>query len=175
MADKHGADKTRKSWRKLHIGIDRDSRGIVASLLTTEHIGDENALPDLITGVDATVAKVLGDGAYDGTSVFTALRTRFGDEVEVIIPPPRSAMPSFYGQRDTHIHAIAERGRMAWQTATGYNFRGLVEVQIGRWKSVLGNGLKSRSIDTQTAEVQIGTKALNRMTTLGRAAFDRVV
>ena len=173
-SEKHGTDKTRKSWRKLHIGIDRDSGEIVASLLTTDRIGDEAALPDLIAGLDAPVAKVLGDGAYDGTAVFTALRTRFGDEVEVIIPPPRSAVPGLYGQRDGHICAIAERGRMAWQTETEYNFRALIEAQIGRWKSVLGDGLQSRSIDTQTTEVQIGTKALNRMTTLGRAVFERV-
>lgn len=173
-ADKHGADKIRKSWRKLHIGIDRDSREIVSSLLTTEHIGDETALPDLIAGVDVPVARLLADGAYDGTDVFTALRAKFGPEVEVIIPPPRSAVLGLYNQRDAHIRTIAERGRMVWQAETGYNFRALVEVQIGRWKTVLGDGLKSRSVDTQTAEVQIGAKALNRMTTLGRAAFERV-
>lgn len=174
-ADKHGADKTRKSWRKLHIGIDRDSREIVSSLLTTEHIGDETALPDLIAGVDVPVERLLADGAYDGTAVFTALQTKFGPEVEVIITPPRSAVLGLYGQRDAHIRAIAERGgRMAWQAETGYNFRALVEAQFGRWKSVRGDGLNSRSIDTQTAEVQIGAKALNRMIHLGRAAFERV-
>lgn len=173
-SEKHGTDKTRKSWRKLHIGIDRDSGEIVASLLTTDRIGDEAALPDLIAGLDAQVTKVLGDGAYDGTAVFTALRARFGDEVEVIIPPPRSAVPGLYVQRDAHIRAIAEHGRMAWQNETEYNFRALIEAQIGRWKTVLGDGLQSRSIDTQTTEVQIGTKALNRMTALGRAVFERV-
>ena len=131
-------------------------------------------MPDLIAGVDGPVTKVLGDGAYDGTAVFTALRAKFGPEVEVIIPPPRSAVLGLYGQRDAHIRAIAERGRIAWQTETGYNFRALVEAQIGRWKSVLADGLKSRSIDTQTTEVQIGAKVLNRMTILGRATFERV-
>ncbi|MEO9781715.1 MAG: IS5 family transposase, partial [Sedimentitalea sp.] len=41
---KHGAGKTRKSWRKLHVGLDPDSGEIVASRLTTERIGDETAL-----------------------------------------------------------------------------------------------------------------------------------
>lgn len=59
------------------------------------------------------------DGAYDGTAVFTALQTKFDLEVEVIIPPPRSAVLGLYGQRDGHIRAIVERGRMAWQAETG--------------------------------------------------------
>ncbi len=118
-ADKHGANRTLKSWRKLHIGLDPESGEIVASLLTTEHIGDETALPDLIAGMDMSVAMLLADGAYDGMAVFTALRTKFGDEVEVIIPPPKSAVLGLYGQRDAHIRAIAEHGRMAWRPRRG--------------------------------------------------------
>jgi len=167
---KHGTGKSRKSWRKLHIGLDRDSGEIIASLLTTDQVGDESALPDLIAGVDVNVSQILADGAYDGTGVFNALTDAFGPDVEV----PTSAVVGLYDQRDAHIKAIDERGRIAWQVETGYNFRALVEAQIGRWKMVIGDTLKSRNIDTQTKEIQIGTKALNRMTSLGRAAFERV-
>ena len=45
QAEKHGTGKTRKSWRKLHLGYDPDSGEIVASLLTTDQVGDETALP----------------------------------------------------------------------------------------------------------------------------------
>lgn len=172
--EKHGAGKTRKNWRKLHIGLDQESGEIVASPLTTEHVGDETALPDLIAGLDAPVTKVLADGAYDGVGVFNSLKTQFGAEVEVIVPPPISATLGLYDQRDAHINSIAEHGRMAWQANTGYNFRALVEAQIGRWKMVIGDGLKSRNIQTQTTEVHICSKALNRMTALGCAQFERV-
>jgi hypothetical protein len=33
--------------------------------------------------------------------------------------------------RDRHIRLIAEKGRMAWQRATGYGPRNLVETAIG--------------------------------------------
>lgn len=69
-ADKDGADKTRKSWRKLHIGIDRDSREIVSSLLTTKHIGDETALPDLIAG---STCRLRGSSPPLGTLLRNAL------------------------------------------------------------------------------------------------------
>jgi len=171
---KHGSGKSRKSWRKLHIGLDPNSGDIVASLLTTDEVGDETALPDLITEIDVKVSRFLADGAYDGSGVFNTLKAAFGPDVEVIIPPPKSAATGLYDQRDAHIESIAELGRMGWQKATAYNDRALVEAQIGRWKTVIGDALKSRKIDTQVTEVQIGTKALNRMTSLGRAAFEPV-
>ena len=168
---KHGAGKTRKSWRKLHIGYDPVSGEIVASLLTADQVGDETALPELVAGMDGSVTRFLADGAYDGTRVSNCLSEAFGEDVEVIIPPPKTAVFGLGHQRDAHIRNIAAHGRMAWQSATGYNNRALVEAQFGRYKTVIGHGLKARQMDRQTTETQIATKSLNRMTRLGRAAF----
>ncbi|MEO9778555.1 MAG: IS5 family transposase, partial [Sedimentitalea sp.] len=55
--EKHGGKKPRKTWRKLHIGLDPDTGEIVASELTTEHVGDETALPGLLSKADADVAR----------------------------------------------------------------------------------------------------------------------
>lgn len=171
---KHGSGKTRKSWRKLHIGYDPDSGEIVASLLSTDQVGDETALPGLIAGIESPVDRFLADGAYDGTGVFTCLTEAFGLDVEVIIPPPKTAVLGLDHQRDAHIRHIAAQGRMAWQSKTGYNDRALVEAQIGRYKAVIGAGLKSRQFRRQLNETKIATKSLNRMTHLGRPAFKRV-
>ena len=168
---KHGNAKARKSWRKLHIGLDPDNGEIVASILTAQDIGDETALPDLLAKVDADVNRFLADGAYDGTGVFNTLTTAFGPEIEIIIPPPKSAVLGLNEQRDAHIKTIEDDGRMAWQKETGYNFRALVEAQIGRWKLIISDGLTAREINRQKTETAIGTKVLNRMTTLGRATF----
>ena len=43
--EKHRAKKARKTWRKLHIALDPDTGDILAAELTTEHVGDETALP----------------------------------------------------------------------------------------------------------------------------------
>lgn len=172
--EKHGTGKSRKSWRKLHIGLDLESGEIVASLLTTDDVGDETALPQLMADIQTKVSRVLADGAYDGIGVFNTLTDAFGPDVEVIIPPPKNGVVGLYDTRDAHIISIAEIGRMAWQTATGYNDRALVEAQIGRWKLIIGDTLKSRNIDTQITEIRTATKVLNRMTGLGRAAFERV-
>ena len=76
--------------------------------------------------------------------------------------------------RDRHIAQIRSNGRMAWQVATGYNQRSRIETQIGRWKSVIGPKLKSRSFSRQITEIQVGQKVLNTMTALGRPVFERI-
>ena len=172
--EKHGTGKSRKSWRKLHIGYDPESGEIVASLLTKDQVGDETALPDLIAGIESPVTRVLADGAYDGTGVSDCLSQKFGPDVEITIPPPITAVLGLSDGRDAHIRHIAEHGRMAWQSATRYNDRALVEAQIGRRKLVIGPGLNARNMDRQITENQIATKSLNRMTRLGRAVFKRI-
>ncbi|MFA3920487.1 IS5 family transposase [Ruegeria hyattellae] len=173
-AEKHPTRKARKTWRKLHIGLDPETGDIVASKLTTEHMGDETALPDLIAGIDADVSRILADGAYEGQGVVDCLEDRFGSGIEIIIPPPKTAVRGENAQRNHHIAAIAEHGRMNWQAETGYNQRSQVEAQISRWKQVIGERLQARDFDRQIAEAQIASKALNRMTGLGRAKYERV-
>ena len=172
--EKHGTRKARKTWRKLHIALDSATGEIVAAEISSEHVGDETALPDLLASVDADVAQFLADGAYDGQGVADCLVDKFGPEIEIIIPPPKNAVHGANAQRNQHIDAIAEHGRMKWQTEAGYNQRSQVEAQIGRWKQVVGDRLQARDFDNQTVEAQIASKALNRMTTLGRAAYERV-
>ena len=62
-------------------------------------------------------------------------------QASAIVPPRSSAVPSDTAEiaptmRDRHLKIIAERGRMAWQKASGYNWRALVEADISRFKRV---------------------------------------
>ncbi len=69
----------------------------------------------------------------------------------MVIPPPKNAVIRLQlardpTVRDRHIAQIRSNGRMAWQAATGYNQSSRIEApQIGRWKSVTGPRLQSRS------------------------------
>ncbi len=75
--------------------------------------------------------------------------------------------------RDRHLQVIAERGRMAWQKASGYHWRALVEADISRFKRVIGNGLRSLIDRRRATEVAIAVGALNRMLELGRPDYVR--
>jgi hypothetical protein len=57
---------------------------------------------------------------------------------------------------------------MGWQKASGYNWRALVEVDIGRWKQDIGHALRSQTDERQATEVAIAVDVLNRMLELGR-------
>ena len=172
--EKHGSKKRCKTWRKLHLAFNPDTGDIIGSELTTEHVGDETALPDLIGGIDADVDRFLADGAYDGKGVSACLMANFGHEIEIIVPPPKNAVFGDNSQRNRHIAHIARVGRMSWQKEKGYNQRSLIEAQIGRWKATIGGSLQARKIDNQITETRVAGKALNRMTALGKAQFERM-
>jgi len=71
-------------------------------------------------------------------------------------------------QRDGHLDMTHKQGRLAWQTATGYGRRALVETTMGRYKSIIGLCLQARQFDAQQTEVAIGVAVLNRMLAAGR-------
>jgi transposase len=177
LVEKHGT-KRRRSWRKLHIGVDAQSGQIVAATLTDRAIDDAAQVGPLLDQVTGPVATFSADGAYDRTGVYAAVQERH-PEAAVVVPPRSDAVLSDTvdttpTQRDRHIQAIAKTGRMAWQTASGYNQRAKVEGQIGRWKQVLGPALRFHTDYAQTAEVAIGVVVLNRMLDLGRPNSVRV-
>lgn len=174
MEQKHGARKRRRTWRKLHIGLDPECGEIVTACLTTEHVSDPAALPEILPKVNGPVACFIADGAYAGQPVHDTIKEHYGPEVEIIIPPPANAVSGSYAVRDAHIERIRSSGRTAWQKETGYTRRSRVEAQIGRYKAVIGPGLFAHKMETQTSETEIAIKVLNRMTRLGRAEFLRV-
>jgi len=98
----------------------------------------------------------------------------------VIVPPRSTAVLSEMAAtaptpRDRHLQCIAESSRMAWQKASGYNSRAKVEAAIGRWKQVIGDGLRSRIDERRVTEVDVAVHVLNRMLALGRPSYVRTV
>ncbi len=130
--EKHGSQKALKSWRKLHIALYPETGDFAVAELTTEHVGDETALPELLTDIDAEVRRFLADGAYDGQGVVDFLEDKFGTGIEIVIPPPMNAVRGQNVRRKHHINAISGHGRMNWQAETGYNQRSRIEAQICR-------------------------------------------
>ena len=124
------------------------------------------------------MASVTGDGAYDRDDVYAEVAVRHPDAA-VVVPPRANAVPSETAetapaQRDAHLRCIAERGRLGWQKASGYNWRALVECDISRWKRVIGDGLRSQTHGRQATEVAIAADVLNRMLELGRPEYVRI-
>src|ERR671938_736919 len=117
--------------------------------LTTSNADDGSRVGPLLDQVEGAVASLTGDGAYDRADVYGAVAERH-PEAAVVVPPRRDAVPSAAAataptRRDRHLRLIAERGRLGWQKASGYNRRALAEAAMSRYKRVIGDGLRSRT------------------------------
>ena len=167
---KHGA-KSRRKWRKLHLAVDAASGMIVAQTLTDQDTDDPSQVAPLLDQIGASIVRVTADGAYDGAPTYQTIATH-GDDIEVVIPPRATAVPGGEPgpptQRDRHLRMITDQGRLAWQAATGYGQRALVETTMGRYKALIGPRLRARSFAGQQTEASIGVAVLNRMLAAGR-------
>ena len=177
LVEKHGT-KTRRGWRKLHLATDADTGRIVASALTDKDADDGSRVDPLLGQAEGPVASFIGDGAYDRDDVYAGIAARRPD-ADAIVPPRSSAVPSEAAEtaptrRDVHLRCMAERGRMGWQRASGYNWRALVESDISRRKRAIGDGLRSQTDGRQATEVAIAAEVLNRMLGLGRPEYVRI-
>jgi len=177
LVEKHGTSR-RRSWRKLHIGVDADSGEIGAVEVTGKDVDDAAMVDALLAQIADPIASFTADGDYDQNRVSQAVAERHPDAA-IIVPPRAGAVVSASAetaptQRDRHMRMIAERGRMAWQKASGYNLRAKVEASIGRYKRVIGDALRSRTDQTEATEVALAAGALNRMLGFGRPNYVRI-
>jgi hypothetical protein len=177
LIERHGTQR-RRSWRKLHIGIDAETGQILASALTPHDVEDGTQVEPLLDQIPGPLASFVGDGAYDQSGIYSTVIERHPD-AEVIVPPRSTAVLSEDAettptQRDRHLQNIAEHGRMGWQKRSGYTRRALVETAISRLKRVIGDALRSRTDGRRATEVAIAIAALNRMLELGRPESVRV-
>ena len=164
---KHGGRGTR-GWKKLHLGVDR-SGVIVAHALTEAAVDDAATAIALISAVDADIARVTADAAYD-TIAFYQTATARG--ATVVVPPDKTARVSRRGPRsrarDRTIDRIKRIGRRRWKKEVGYHRQARVENAFFRYKSIIGGSLRARSPGGRVAEAMIACNLLNQMSERGR-------
>jgi hypothetical protein len=171
LQEKRGA-KARRTLKKLHLAVDADTGAIMASTLTGNDVGDPSQVTPLLDRIEATIAIVTADGAYNGMLTYDVVAQRSKD-IRVNILPHVTAVLSDESehnpsQRDQHILSIAARGRLNWQQEADYGKRALVETAIDRYKAIIGPRLRARSFSGQKAEAAVGVAVLNRMRDAGR-------
>ena len=178
VADREHGTRRRRSWRKLHIGLDAASGQILASELTSSDVDDGSQVEPLLDQITAPLASFIGDGAYDQAGIYDTIAKREPD-AEVIVPPRSTAILSETAeiaptQRDRHLQSIVEHGRRGWQKRSGYTRQALAETSISRFKRVIGDGLRSRTDRRRAAEIAIAVHALNQMLAFGRPKTVRI-
>ncbi len=167
----------RRTWRKLHLGINADTGEVVAHTLTEAGRDDASQIKPLLRQIPQAVARCYGDGAYDRWKVHRVLAYPPQGQpvpIEAVIPPQCNAGERTAKRRYRHIQARNERvrtiqrqGRKRWKKHTGYHRRSLAETGMARYKRIIGPKLRARAFLRQQVEASIGCKILNRMTHIG--------
>jgi hypothetical protein len=181
----HGIGK-RRTWLKMHIAINAATQEVVASVVSSANVSDDEVFDDLIDQIDEDIASVGGDGAYDKTKVRETIE---GRGAEPRIPPRRDARPQkkpaasplrqrALDRRDAAIRRIEQlqktktngdlsEARKFWRQETAYHQRSKVETAMYRYKTTFGQTVRARTFDNQVKEIILNLVALNRMTNLG--------
>ncbi len=168
----HGVSK-RRTWRKLHVGANPEDGEIQAVLLTENNVSDDQAVEELLEQIEPTIIDFAADGAYDKRKVYDSLNAH-SPAVNILIPPRKNARIWKHGntkaerlKRDENLRAIRKEGRKEWKKASGYHVRSLAETTMFRLKTIFGDDLSARLLETQTTQALVRCAALNKMTHLG--------
>lgn len=163
---KHGYSKHR-TWRKLHLGANPDSGEIQAVILTENSISDDAVVKAMLAQIEQTLLSCAADGAYDKRKVYDALNAHSPD-VDILIPPCKNARIWQHGNskverlmRDESLRYIRKHGRKQWKEDSGYHIRSLAETIMFRLKTIFGDRLSARLLETQTTQALIRCLALS--------------
>ena len=174
----HGYSK-RRTWRKLHLGVDETTQELQAVVLTEANIDDAEAGKKVLAETADEIEQVSGDGSYDQHKFYDAATERRVKRMRV--PPRRDAKIWQHGNskkvplpRDENLRHIRQVGRKKWKQDSGYHRRSLAETAVYRFKTIFGNKLSTHTLSRQVTEARIKATALNRMTRLGMPDSYRV-
>jgi IS5 family transposase len=162
----------RRTWRKVHLGVDEASGELVAAVVSTNNYSDSQLLPDLLEQVEEEIGQVSGDGGYDKRQCYEAIGAR---HARATMPPQHNAKIWQHGNtkadrlaRDQNLRRIRQVGRAAWKRESGYHRRSLAETAMFRLKTIFSDRVTAHSFAGQAVQVLVRCAALNRLTQLGR-------
>jgi hypothetical protein len=166
LENKHGKSYKRKTWKKLHIGVD-DTGEIVANEMSCHLSDDRSYLPLLIKNIRSK--ELLGDPGYDGEAIYQMLRKK---GIKPTIRPPNKAITidsaKDYTERQEQVIYIQEKGYHAWRVKNDYGRREKVENTFFRFKNSFGSKFLSRDDQNMKIELDIKCQLLNKMLKIGR-------
>lgn len=162
----HGVSK-RRTWRKLHLGVDEATGEILAAVVTLNDCHDGEVLADVLDGIADPIEQVSTDGAYDHRHCYDEIESK---GAKAVVPPRKDAKIWQHGNRAGKSHPrgenlryIRKHGRKRWKRDFGYHRRSIAETIMFRLKTIFGGNLSARKFDNQAVELFIKCVVLNRM------------
>ena len=123
----------RRTWRKLHLGVNEATGEIIAQTLTKNSVDDAAQVAPLLGPIDAEVARLGGDGSYDKHKVFKVLADLpHQGPIEPIIALRKAAKIQQHGNcKAPRRPAMRFCGRSATRGAKAGNNKGAITA--ARW------------------------------------------
>ncbi|MEM8628553.1 MAG: IS5 family transposase [Chlamydiota bacterium] len=154
-------------WIKLHVGIDENGKLILAEV-TKESVHDTACLEKALKRCNRRKGKVLIDGIADSKRCYETCRKT---NKQLLTPPSRKGVlrkEPEYTLRNEALRIIKglggdELARAIWAKLTGYSQRSEIESKIACWKKLVGEGVKSQSLEKIRKEVKIKAMILNEL------------
>ena len=158
----------KSKWIKLHIGIDQKSGKVILAKVTQEHVHDTAYLEEALRRCNRKRGKVLFDGIADSKRCYEICRRH---NKKLLTPPSRAAVlrrDPEYRLRNEALRLIKglggdELARSIWSKLTGYSRRNEIESLIARWKRLLGERVKSKTLDRIEKEAILKAIILNQL------------
>lgn len=169
---KYGKSK-RRTWLKLHLGVNEKSHTIEACVLTDDSVHDNETLPHMVEQISGKIAQITGDGAYDSHNSY-AVALEHG--AKPCFPPRvnarrHKATDEAWRLRNHVVSHMYYHGLADWKKKNNYHRRSLAEVMMFRFKQLLGTNIMARTVKRQAKEVGIKCLVINKMTDLGMPSY----
>lgn len=169
----HGWSK-RRTWKKLHIGVDEENGDILVAEATNNDTADSEMLKPLLEQLpeETEISQVSTDGAYDKRNCYQALQQY--QVAKIAIPPQKNARIWQHGNtkserlpRDENLRQIRKIGRKQWKIDINYHRRSLAETTMFRFKTTFTDRVSARTEPGQRTQLLLRCRILNQMTMLG--------
>jgi len=166
LQEKHD-QKSRRSWRKLHLAVDADTGQIVASILTEQDINDPSQVCSLLNQIEYEISQVMADGAYDGAPTYETIVQRSPPDRSRHTAARHSAAKRAIREQTVHTrHASADNPKPGPTGLAGSNELRQACVggnHHGPYKAIIGPRLRARHWLGQQTEAAVAVAVLNRM------------
>ena len=169
-APAHHGDRGTRGWKTLPVGVDHTGV-IVVHARTDATVDDATTGVELIEAVNDDIANVTADAAYDTVGFYDAAGAR---GATVVVPPTTTARVSRRrprpSARDHTINTVKSLGRRRGKQTSRDHQHARVENAFFRYQSIIGDGLRARTLGGRTVEAPLACTRLNAMLDMGRPA-----
>lgn len=151
----------RRGFLKMHVGVDINTKQVLAVKVTDEHSHDSKHLKAIVreSAKHGNLIKVLGDGAFDSREIFSYL------DDQNIIPAIRIRRNSIPKSRGCYPRKIAVTEQLTdyrkWCASVSYGSRWIVESVFSVIKRMFGEEVRSKKKENMVQELLLKISLYN--------------